>query len=58
MHPAILSEDALTPAKVAEGAVVGARHMPPWPSLGHDEPETGSDPLSALLAKESRRREN
>ena len=51
MHPAILSEDALSPAKVVERAIVGTRRVPPWPPLGHDERETGTDLLQALLAK-------
>ena len=55
MHPAILSEDALTQAKVVDRAIVGTRHMPTWPPL-HDDPETRTDPVRALLAKERRRR--
>ena len=51
MHPAILSEDALSPAKVVERDIVGTRRVPPWPPLGHDERETGTDLLQALLAK-------
>lgn len=51
IHPGILSEDALSPAKVVERAIVGAHRMPPWPPLGHDEPETGTDQRRALLAK-------
>ena len=51
MHPAILSEDALSPAKVVERAIVGACRVPPWPPLGHDEGESGTDLLQALLAK-------